>query len=168
MGDDVRDDSAGKALIDGIKHLYHVISHFLSHSLTECRTPRTITLTLFPPLPCPLSSTRSPQRFPPHSQTTPTRLHSSRATSISCRLRSAPYAPWHKKRSTLCAFSLSPRLDSEPSSTFSSTDEDLCDPAKVPTSPVRASHMQLVVSVSPLPYSRVTIYPRSPQRVLQR
>ena len=109
-----------------------------TRSAHQCSQTLNITLTLFSHLPCRLSL---PQRFPPHSQMTPTRPYSSSTTSISYKLRSAPCDPWHTKRSTPCAFSLS--LESLPSA-----DERSVRLVKVPTSLDRAPHMQLVAPVS--------------------
>jgi len=113
--------------------------------ITVCsiHSPR-ITLTLFSLLPCRPSSTRRPRRFPQRSRTTRTRRYSSRITSISSKLRSAPCARWHTERSTPCTSS-HPSPTNRYRGCFPLADED-CRVllARVPTSLDRALHMQLV------------------------
>ena len=99
--------------------------HTYTDTYTVCsiHSPR-ITLTLFSLLPCHPSSTRRPRRSPQRSRTTRTRRYSSRITSISSKLRLAPCARWHSKRSTPCAF-LSPSPVNRYRGCLPSADEDL-------------------------------------------
>ena len=80
----------------------HSLAQGPQTQLCSTHSPR-ITLTLFSLLPCRPSSThRRPRRSPQRSRTTRTRRCSSRTTSISSKLRSAPCARWHTKRSMPC------------------------------------------------------------------
>ena len=129
---------------------------FVLTSICSSQTRR-ITLTLFSHPQCPRrSSIHNPPRFPPLSQTIPTHPYSSNITSTSYKLRSAPYAPWHTKRSTPCAFFILPPRGTLASPRALSFLQLIEDPAyysaKVPTSPDRAPRMQLVVFVPLLPY----------------
>ena len=101
----------------------HTYTYTYTYTVCSLRSPR-ITLTLFSLLPCRPSSTRRPRRFPQRSRTTRTRRYSSRITSISSKLRLAPCARWHSKRSTPCTF-LSPSPVNRYRGCLPSADEDL-------------------------------------------